>query len=1514
MDHIIWIMWIPFLLLSRQNYGDAVQLLQSSSLPPSATKTVEYSSTNQTVSEGEQITLHCVPDSNTNFLIWYFTPMIRVTNTSDENSMSSTFTSMDLQSDNLSRANETTDDETIELAVCKPQVTCKEQTHLVDIQVYPTGVLTVTNAQSRHSGNYQCAILAGVKTITMRRYLVVEVPPKKPVITLSHKYPLNGSEQLEMQKYLLEGDYLNLTCQSLQGFPSPQLIWSFNPIRNNSGLSMTSIISQQTSVNTPEWIHTKEDMKQSSYHTSIIPYGMTLSLISLQVSRSYDGMKIKCKAVNKVGSSISDDYEVSVRYAPVILNFSEDPWIVLYEEQSYTQCRAEGNPPPAVYWMDQHGRRISKTNILNSAVLIETLFKEEVHRLAKDNWRTNVSCYASSPMGSTQRTLSVEFYFAPIVTTNEVVYVRIGESVRLSCKAISNPPPTNVFWYRKSDQRSSVSLQSSKPSEKLFKVTNNYSPLYVDNYTLDTDRTHWSSPVLQINSVTIDDAGVYGCAAENDIHIRGLDTYSYRRESESHLFVYYPPGKPTIRTISRSQSDDNLYVRLQCVQNTRSPGLPAPSVKWMWIPQSCKTMKSSSSNSLSPLPIKPKTIEYEDQILINLTDLHIDGLYYCEMKNEVGNAISEPTNITVHESPQIVEGPNLEHIMNPSFNFNSSPRLRCVAHGKPAPHITWLHNNAVISTSRVPSSNDHLCSWKKVQTNVRCIGLETGSYTWETTSELIWEPILPSSYSHTGEVNARDSNETKRFQSTCQSFEIANEGIYTCQATNDYGVEYSNSVQMVLKYPPVLIHQTISKHALRDTDSKQKSSPIIVQKATFHQDNENKVDMLTCAFKANPEPNQISWYYIPSHRVSVLLRRAEKNPLMTQSCDAKYDKQIKPIAFYQSDYSEINKSPKENFKIDLKSGKEAEMALKDYADVNFTYSDTLYLTSLIITGSNMTNLGAYIANIENAEGCRQCTVILQKPSKPESPTDIRIEEVTWDQVTLTWVVGFNGGYDQTIILEFTEIQTLSKQDSMQLDNQRKVRITGIPKLQIQQRCQISGLTPNTKYKFVVYAESILGQGTKSKEFTIITKAINFPKLITSNHETNLINLQFSSPNDSQSFCMKTEYSLLNRINWSTLIDTCQVNDRTVLPLKINRNILSDLRVSVENIPLSGGKGRLVRELQTHSIYRTQKSLSTYKSNNNKHENVLKHENSQANSDDPNSSDISKKFKSPRREALILHNFTNYENSLNKTILGSMDNSHQSVALQMDQNFAYRVWTCLKNQTFICYQAKSFPEVSEINPINNKFRSKLGWIVVAILIVLFLCCGILTLIHVYRRRSANRVIVPTLHDKDKSSIRKCTTSPEKAAENGHMLPLNSSFSRQMTGTPTNFKVSTSSLAISQSTFSTPTKVITFNCDTANTQIPLVTFTSEMPNSLLKASNIEISPAIIEYRPQPIDMCPHSTNSYTLPSNCSFIPISSQDRLCTNENLSTIPADCVVNSSSILIIPANTFPSVTFQCST
>lgn len=77
--------------------------------------------------------------------------------------------------------------------------------------------------------------------------------------------------------------------------------------------------------------------------------------------------------------------------------------------------------------------------------------------------------------------------------------------------------------------------------------------------------------------------------------------------------------------------------------------------------------------------------------------------------------------------------------------------------------------------------------------------------------------------------------------------------------------------------------------------------------------------------------------------------------------------------------------------------------------------------------------------------------------KPETPKDINIEEVTWDQITLTWIPGFNGGYDQTIVLEFTEILSFSKHDSTQLDTQREVRITDIPKFPLQQRCQISGL-------------------------------------------------------------------------------------------------------------------------------------------------------------------------------------------------------------------------------------------------------------------------------------------------------------------------------------------------------------------------------------------------------------------------------------------------------------------------
>ncbi|VDP83301.1 unnamed protein product [Schistosoma mattheei] len=95
---------------------DADKLVQSSLSTSYIMKNAQYSTYNHTVTQGEQITLHCIPDLNTNFIIWYFTPMIIMRDNH--------FKGLSISNRNDSSINETIM-ETIELAVCKPNVTCK---------------------------------------------------------------------------------------------------------------------------------------------------------------------------------------------------------------------------------------------------------------------------------------------------------------------------------------------------------------------------------------------------------------------------------------------------------------------------------------------------------------------------------------------------------------------------------------------------------------------------------------------------------------------------------------------------------------------------------------------------------------------------------------------------------------------------------------------------------------------------------------------------------------------------------------------------------------------------------------------------------------------------------------------------------------------------------------------------------------------------------------------------------------------------------------------------------------------------------------------------------------------------------------------------------------------------------------------------------------------------------------------------------------------------------------------
>ncbi|CAI2732757.1 unnamed protein product [Schistosoma spindalis] len=1501
MDQIIWIMWISLLLFTGQNYTDADKLVQSSlSTTSDIMKNAQYTTYNHTVTQGEQITLHCIPDHNTNFIIWYFTPMIIMKNNNNNN-----IKALSLSHRNDSSMNETMM-ETIELAVCKPNVTCKEQIHLIDIQVYSNGILIITNVQLYHSGNYQCAMLAGVKTVTMNRYLIVQTPPAKPSITVNIQITNENLFESNKESNFIEGDYLNLLCQSDKGLPPPQIVWSFLPIQNTTITSMKLETFNNINYNIKDSFKISENTKSSVYFPTNIPYGNTSSHFRLKVSRSHDGMQIVCKAVNRIGSSISEPYRISVRYAPVILQFSNEPWIVLYEEPSTTVCHAIGNPKPSIYWIDQYGQRISKTEQLNSAIFNKILIKDELGKVSKNNWTINVTCTANNIMGSIEKSLIIEFYFAPIIKTTDVVYVHHSESVRLLCDAISNPPPINIFWYRKSNKISSHLIQSKYIyNNDLFKTIHSISK-YSSNSNISNDRLHWLSPILQINSITIDDAGIYVCVAENTIQLKNNEPFVYRRESETQLLVYYSPGKPTIHKISNLQTDENITVILKCNLNTKLPGLPIPSIEWLWSPNSCKTIKSK--DLITPIPFKPKLSEYEDQLLINLTDTFVDGLYYCLVQNDNGNAISDPVSITVQEEPQIIEEPNIDNILNPSFNSMPTPYLRCVAHGKPAPQINWFHDNSIIHTTSTTmnsvtlrTSNDIHCSWRKILTTVKCIEYETGSYTWETTSELIW-----------------GYNDTfNNIQIKCQSFYIMNEGSYTCQAINNFGYEYSNPVHIILKYPPILLHQSIIKQIIPYQQSLQQlnqhliNSTIIKKKSILT----NYTNKFTCFFKANPPPNQIRWYYITMETFNIYLNQIYKNQsIKSLLCHQQIpNDQLHLVAMHK--YNQyINKT--QQFFIKLLTGNKVKTILKNYyVTMNMIYDDSsLYLTQLIMNQLNsMIKYGVYLSSIINNEGCQQCIILLQNYSTPETPKNIEVIEITWDKLTLGWIPGFDGGYEQTIVIQFLKV--FHKDQSVTGNNLPKsMLINHVPRLPIYQQCQISGLTPNTIYTFVIYGKNDLGHGKLSKEYTITTKELIFPRLNINYNQNNFIQLNFSHRNDSKLFCIKTDYLQVNHINWSTFIDTCQSSiDHDQLILSKNKDISIDY---IETYPLINNiGGRIDSKLQLRNHVKTNKTVIQHNLDdddvNVDDDDVdggggSKIEYAQANSDDPNPLKVMKKSKYNYKQSWILHNLTQNDNVSNQTIHGEHNNqSYLGVKFQKDQHIAYRIWICVRNQTDICHEEKLFTENSLFNSNYSYFKRNFGWIMIVILIgsIIIIICIILIILYIKHHQSINLPNIPLIHDKDKFLIQSNHDLCVNMNKLNGSLPQSNQTILHNTLNETNMKHSTSSLTISETNFSTHSTLIPITCDiTTHNPISLLSIHPNLHNSIVKSSTIELTPTLIEYRPTTMNLCPNSINQYHMSSTCSLIPLTT-NHLYHNDHLSSI-SKCIVDSSSIIIIPAKT----------
>ncbi|GBL76503.1 Titin [Araneus ventricosus] len=505
-------------------------------------------------------------------------------------------------------------------------------------EMYST--LIIDPVEDTSVGNYTCLAKNKFGQDSNSAFLFVRTPP----------FWLKEPDSLQS----VEGQAVNVSC-SAGGYPLPQIsikkegskakIQPFyfpQKVREGESTKVICTVNAEDKTFSFKWL--KDGVHLKSADRIEISALADYSLLKIKSVSFQDSGNYTCTAFS--GQNVLNYTTTLLVEAPVQwVSEPTDEEVILGESVKFS-CSAKGYPKPSIKWGKIIGEQEYQLET-HTRFRIDNEGNFGISNVQSEDAATYI-CHARNGVGDAlHKKVSLSVIDAPeILPLQQSTQLKIGDNANFVCSVARGQAPLSFKWYKNGQ--------------------------LIKNYSKETSGSEKFS-LLAIDPITVSSAGNYTCVVSN----------TYGKSSSSTLLIVKSPPY-WIKEPEDVETTEGSRVTLLC----HAGGTPQPRITW-------KILGEIQSQDYS-MYVAGQQSDANGTLTLNPVKKEHEGVYICEVNNDVDEKLTKQASVVVHDAPKI----------NP-FHFPAIVEIQekasvaCILkHGQPPLEFKWFKNNQELHDSK----------------------------------------------------------------------------------------------------------------------------------------------------------------------------------------------------------------------------------------------------------------------------------------------------------------------------------------------------------------------------------------------------------------------------------------------------------------------------------------------------------------------------------------------------------------------------------------------------------------------------------------------------------------------------------------------------------------------------------------------------------------------------------------------------------------------------------------------